>query len=129
MKKILSRQAAFFVVLLLAVAVGFVPARISEAAAQIYFIGTEMNIVNGQIEIGGVFVNDGDQGGTVKAAKASVEVSDWEGVRTEVGRVSNIDVYVSAGTESRYVFCFPNSTIPINKDGYFFRAYTELSYR
>ncbi len=114
MKKIFSKQAVFFFVLLMAFAVGVGQARIADAAANIQFNPTAVSLPGGEVVISGNFVNYGDMGATVGGVAISVQISDAYGnpIWADSYNFANVGVYVPAGGSLPHNFHIQNGNCP-----------------
>ena len=114
MKKIMPKQAVFLFVLLVAFAVGFGQSRSVEAAANIKFNATNVNLPGGETVITGVFVNHGNEGATVTSAVIKVQISDANGrpIWSDTCNFTDVDVWVPAGGSVTHAFHIHNDNCP-----------------
>ncbi len=114
MKKILSKQAVFLFVVLMAFAIGFGQVRSADAAANIQFNATAVHLPGGQTVITGNLVNYGDMGATVGRAVISVQITDANGnpIWSDSGNFPNVGVYVPEGGSLTHTFHLHNGNCP-----------------
>ena len=114
MRKILSKQAAVLFVLLMAFAVSFGQTRSVDAAANIMFNATRVDLPGGQTVITGNFVNHGNEGATVRSAVIEVQITDANGrpIWSDSCNFTDVDVWVPAGASHTHAFHIHNGNCP-----------------
>lgn len=114
MKKILSSKTAFLFILLMAFAVGFGQSRSVEAAANIKFNATNVNLPGGCTQLIGNLVNHGNEGATIESAVVKITIFDMNGrkIWSDVCNFTDVDVWVPAGGNLTHQFNIWNDNCP-----------------